>query len=359
MEYLVQFFSYENLKKILFKLDPEDAHSIANFALKIVERSSLLQSILTKLFVKKDSMLTQEFFGKTFDNPVGLGAGFDKDGDHIEAMRALGFGFTEIGTVTPKPQDGNPKPRLFRLIEDSSIQNAMGFNNHGMEVMAAKLENYTDSTYPIGINIGKNKTTSEEDALSDYETLIKHLGGFGDYIVINISSPNTPGLRNLQNEKFITSLFTMAKSITTKPILLKIAPDMSNDDAIALCQVAIDAGASGIIATNTTIDYSLTPHAKNFGGISGELLKEKSRTLFKALGKEFYGKTVLISVGGIDSAHEAYERIKDGASLIQVYSMLIFKGPSLAKNINTGLIELLKKDGYTHISQAIGANCKA
>ncbi|MDD5405781.1 MAG: quinone-dependent dihydroorotate dehydrogenase [Sulfurovaceae bacterium] len=355
----MQFISYENLKKLLFKLDPENAHSLANFALRMVERSSLLQTILTKLFVIKDPILSQEFFGKTFDNPIGLGAGFDKDGDHIETMKALGFGFTEIGTVTPKPQNGNPKPRLFRLIEDNSIQNAMGFNNHGMEAMSAKLKNYSNSTYPIGINIGKNKTTSEEDALGDYEILIKHLGGFGDYIVINISSPNTPGLRNLQNEKFITSLFTMAKSITTKPILLKIAPDMSSEDAIALCKVAVNAGASGIIATNTTIDYSLTPHAKNFGGISGELLKEKSRILFKALGKEFYDKTLLISVGGIDSAKEAYERIKDGASLIQVYTMLIYKGPSLAKDINTGLIELLKKDGYTHISQAIGANCKA
>ncbi|MGW8169779.1 MAG: quinone-dependent dihydroorotate dehydrogenase [Sulfurovaceae bacterium] len=355
----MSFFSYKTLKKLLFKLDPEDAHSLANFGLKMVEKSSLLQLFVAKYFVKQDPILVQEFFGKTFDNPVGLGAGFDKDADHIEAMKALGFGFTEIGTVTPKPQDGNPKPRLFRLIEDNSIQNAMGFNNNGMEAMADKLKNYTNSTFPIGINIGKNKTTSEEDALSDYETLIKHLSSFGDYVVINISSPNTPGLRNLQNEGFITSLFTMAKSITTKPILLKIAPDMSSDDAIALCRVAIDAGASGIIATNTTIDYSLTPRAKDFGGISGELLKEKSRNLFRALGKEFYGKTMLISVGGIDSAHEAYERIKDGASLVQVYSMLIYKGPSLAKNINMGLVELLKKDGYTHISQAIGVNCKS
>lgn len=355
----MSFFSYTTLKKLLFKLDPEDAHSLANFGLKVVEKSSLLQLFVAKYFVKQDPMLVQEFFGKTFDNPVGLGAGFDKDGEHIEAMKALGFGFTEIGTVTPKPQDGNPKPRLFRLIEDNSIQNAMGFNNHGMEAMTDKLKNYTDSTFPIGINIGKNKTTSEEDALSDYETLIRHLSGFGDYIVINISSPNTPGLRNLQNEEFITSLFTMAKSITRKPILLKIAPDMSSDDAITLCGVAIEAGASGIIATNTTIDYSLTPRAKDFGGISGELLKEKSRNLFRALGKEFYGKTMLISVGGIDSAHEAYERIKDGASLVQVYSMLIYKGPNLAKNINTGLVELLKKDEYAHISQAIGANCKS
>jgi dihydroorotate dehydrogenase len=188
--------------------------------------------------------------------------------------------------------------------------------------------------------------------------LIENLESYSDYIVINISSPNTPGLRDLQNEKFITELFDMAKKLTQKPILLKIAPDMSKEDAIALCKVAINSGADGIIATNTTIDYSLTPNAKDFGGISGALLTKKSRELFKAIGKEFYDKTMLISVGGIDSADEAYERIKDGASLIQIYSMLVFKGPKLLRDINIGLIELLKKDGYTHISQAIGANFK-
>lgn len=352
-------FSYDTLKKLLFKLDPEQAHGVANFALKVVESSSLLQSIISRFFIFKSDMLSQEFFGKTVANPVGLGAGFDKDAEHIEAMRALGFGFTEIGTVTPLAQEGNPKPRLFRLIEDSSIQNAMGFNNHGMEAMAHKLEKYKNSTYPIGINIGKNKITPENEAIGDYEKLIKRLEEYADYIVINISSPNTPGLRNLQNEEFISSLFGMAKQLTKKPVFLKIAPDMSSEDAIALCKVAVSAGASGIIATNTTIDYSLTKNAKDFGGISGELLKEKSRQLFKALGKEFYGKTMLISVGGIDSAAEAYERIKDGASLVQIYTMFIYKGPSLAKDINMGLEKLLKQDGYTHIKQAVGAHWKS
>jgi dihydroorotate dehydrogenase len=303
-------------------------------------------------------MLTQNIWGTTFPNPVGLGAGFDKNGQYIVAMPTLGFGFTEIGTVTPKPQDGNPKPRLFRLVEDQSLQNAMGFNNKGSDYMLERLKKLYFMDYPVGINIGKNKLTSEDDALSDYETLLRMFKDYGHYVVINISSPNTPGLRDLQNESFITALFELAQGITEKPILLKIAPDMTAQDAIAISKVAISAGASGIIATNTTIDYSLTEHAKDFGGISGALLTQKSYELFQALGRELHDKTTLISVGGIDSAEEAYRRVKAGASLVQVYSMLVYRGPALIKEINEGLVTLLQADGYKHISEAVGADWK-
>ncbi len=358
MEIIVSLFSYENLKKILFKLDPERAHSIAGFGLRCLSHfPKLLLFIKNQNFITHP-MLKQEIFGRTFQNPVGLGAGFDKDGQYITAMPTMGFGFTEIGTVTPLPQSGNAKPRLFRLIEDQSIQNAMGFNNRGSHYMLQRLKKLYFFDYPLGINIGKNKATLENEALKDYETLFKAFKAYGDYIVINISSPNTPGLRDLQNEDFIKAIFTMAKEITSQPVLLKIAPDMEAEDAITLCKTAIDAGAVGIIATNTTIDYSLTKHAKDFGGISGALLTEKSYQLFRAIGKELYGQTLLISVGGIDSAEEAYRRIKAGASLVQVYSMLIYKGPKLIKEINEGIIKLLQKDGYKHISEAIGANWK-
>jgi len=354
----VSLFSYQNIKKILFKFDPETAHSLAGFGLRTAAHCPiLLRSMKNKHFVTAP-IIQQEIFGRTFQNPVGLGAGFDKNGQYITGMPTLGFGFTEIGTVTPKPQDGNAKPRLFRLIEDSSIQNAMGFNNKGKDFMVRQLNKLYFFDYPVGINIGKNKLTSEEDALNDYETLFRTFKEYGDYIVINISSPNTPGLRDLQNEQFIKDIFALAKEITDQPVLLKIAPDMTAEDAIALCNTAVNAGAAGIIATNTTIDYSLTEHAKDFGGISGALLTEKSYELFKAIGKELYGKTLLISVGGIDSAEEAYRRIKAGASLVQVYSMLIYKGPALIKEINEGLVKLLQADGYTHISEAIGADWK-
>ena len=354
----MSLITYQKLKKIFFKLDPETAHGIAGLALRTLPHIPVLMRYFKNQYFVTEPIIRQEIFGRTFQNPVGLGAGFDKDGQYITAMPVLGFGFTEIGTVTPKPQDGNAKPRLFRLIEDSSIQNAMGFNNKGKDYMLHQLKKLYFFDYPLGINIGKNKLTSEEDALNDYETLFRAFKDRGDYIVINISSPNTPGLRDLQNESFIKAIFDLAKEITDQPVLLKIAPDMAAEDAIALCKTAIDAGAAGIIATNTTIDYSLTPHAKDFGGISGALLTEKSYELFKAIGKEFHDKTLLISVGGIDSAEEAYRRIKAGASLVQVYSMLIYKGPLLIKEINEGLVTLLQADGYTHISEAIGADWK-
>ena len=356
----MSLFSYQNLKKILFKLDPETAHSVAGLGLRTVAHCpTLLRFFKNQNFVTHPS-LKQEIFGRTFQNPVGLGAGFDKNGQYITAMPTMGFGFTEIGTVTPKPQDGNAKPRLFRLVEDQSIQNAMGFNNKGSHYMLQRLKKLYFLDYPLGINIGKNKLTPENEALDDYELLFKAFKDYGDYIVINISSPNTPGLRDLQNESFIKAIFAMAKEITSQPVLLKIAPDMEAQDAIDLCKVAVEAGAAGIIATNTTIDYSLTdsPQKQNFGGISGALLTDKSYELFKAIGKELYGKTLLISVGGIDSAEEAYKRIKAGASLVQVYSMLVYKGPALITEINEGLIKLLQKDGYKHINEAIGADWK-
>ncbi len=273
-------------------------------------------------------------------------------------MQILGFGFTEIGTVTPKPQTGNPKPRMFRHIDEQSIQNAMGFNNDGLLKVQKRLKTRYPFTTPIGINIGKNKVTPDSEAINDYTTLIKALHSLGDYLVINISSPNTPGLRDLQNEEFITRLFTEAKAITDKPILLKIAPDMTIDDAVALTSLAVEKGANGIIATNTTIDYSLVKNPQSFGGLSGAVLKKKSFEIFEAIAKELYGKTTLISVGGIDSAQEAYKRIKAGASLVQIYSALVYHGFDMIKNINIELSELIKADGYTNITQAIGADRK-
>ncbi|HFB53659.1 MAG TPA: dihydroorotate dehydrogenase (quinone), partial [Sulfurimonas autotrophica] len=289
---------------------------------------------------------------------VGLGAGFDKNATMIRGIQILGFGFTEIGTVTPKPQPGNPKPRMFRHVEEESIQNAMGFNNDGAYKVVKRLKKRYPFTTPIGINIGKNKVTPEKEAINDYTHLIKAFNGLGDYFVINISSPNTPGLRDLQNEEFITKLFAEAKALTDMPILLKIAPDMSEEDAVSLTKLAVEKGADGIIATNTTIDYSLVKHPKEIGGISGAVLKEKSFKIFEAIAKELYGKTTLISVGGIDSAEEAYKRIKAGASLVQILSGIVFHGPDMIMNINNRLIELLRADGYENITQAIGADRK-
>lgn len=347
--------NYQNIKPLLFKLQPESAHMLAECVLRIPNFCQMpFNSFLSSHFVD-DEILNQELFGRTFFNPVGLGAGFDKNATMIRGIQTLGFGFTEIGTVTPKPQPGNPKPRMFRHIEEETLQNAMGFNNEGLLKVQKRLKKLYPFTTPIGVNIGKNKVTPESEAINDYTTLIKALHSLGDYLVINISSPNTPGLRDLQNEEFITRLFEEAKAITDKPILLKIAPDMSKEDAVALTKMAVEKGADGIIATNTTIDYSLVKEPKDIGGLSGAVLKEKSFEIFDAIAAELYGKTTLISVGGIDSAEEAYRRIKAGASLVQIYSGLIFHGPDMIMNINKGLIELLKADGYSNITEAIGS----
>ncbi len=347
--------AYESIKPFLFKLEPETAHHLAEYFLRGANVCpSAYNYWINKHFVA-DKSLEQELFGRTFLNPVGLGAGFDKNATMIRSMQAMGFGFTEIGTITPKPQAGNPKPRMFRHIEEKTIQNAMGFNNDGLLKIQGRLKERFPFTTPIGVNIGKNKATSEKDAINDYTTLIKALHNLGDYMVINISSPNTPGLRDLQNEAFISALFAEAKAITDKPILLKIAPDMEISDAVDLTAMAVEKGADGIIATNTTIDYSLVPNPKDIGGLSGAILSDKSFAIFDAIAKELYGKTTLISVGGISTAEDAYRRIKAGASLVQILSGLIFEGPELVGNVNRGLIELIKADGFENITEAIGS----
>lgn len=351
-------FNYDTIKKVLFKFEPETAHNIAECGLKIVGKCKLIKNQMEKKNYISDSKLSQELFGVTFKNPVGLAAGFDKNATMVKAMPSLGFGFTEIGTMTPKPQDGNPKPRMFRYPEEKSVQNAMGFNNQGAHKVLKNLKEVYPASIPVGVNIGKNKTTPEEFALSDYKMLIKKFETTSDYLVINISSPNTPNLRDLQNEKFITELFTMAKKLTQKPILLKIAPDMEAQVAIDLCNSAVNAGAAGIIATNTTIDYSLVPNCQDFGGLSGACLTDKSYSIFKEIAKELYGKTVLISAGGISTGEQAYARIKAGASLVQSYSGLIFEGPSMVRKINEEILELMAKDGYANITDAIGTDLK-
>jgi dihydroorotate dehydrogenase len=349
-------FDYESLKPWLFKLQPESAHTLAETLLRSASFCPpLFNGWMAKHFITHPS-LTQELFGRTFLNPVGLAAGFDKNATMFQGVMALGFGFSEIGTLTPKPQEGNPRPRLWRHIEEETLQNAMGFNNDGLFRISHRLKNIYPFSTPIGVNIGKNKITSDDNAIKDYTTLIKSLHEYADYMVINISSPNTPGLRDLQNESFISQLFSEAKAITSKPILLKIAPDMSEDQAVELCTHAVMSGADGIIATNTTIDYSLVSEPEEMGGLSGEVLRERSFYIFDAIARELFGKTTLISVGGISTPEEAYRRIRAGASLVQLYTSLIFKGPEVIEEINSGLIDLIAQDGYSSITEAIGAD---
>ena len=350
--------NYDTLKKIFFRFDPETAHKIAEFGLRALYATPGGLEILAKFGVYKDEILTQNIWNLSFDNPVGIAGGFDKNATMIAPLAALGFGHIDFGTFTPRPQSGNEKPRLFRLVSEQSIQNAMGFNNEGADVIERRVRKIYPFKIPIAANIGKNKATSNEDALSDYEALGRKFNGLCDFFIINVSSPNTPNLRALQKNSFISELIGAMKKITNRPLVLKLAPDMSADQAIALCECAVQSGASGIIINNTSVDYSLSPNARDFGGLSGRLITEKSRKLFAQVARELFGRTILISCGGIDSAQEAYERIKSGASLVQIFTAFIFKGPFVAKSINEGLAKLLRADGFNSIGEAVGVNLK-
>ncbi|MCR2038787.1 quinone-dependent dihydroorotate dehydrogenase [Campylobacter helveticus] len=350
---------YDFFKPLLFKMDPENAHSLVEYSLRAL--NAILPGALSFLaykYIVDNEILKQNLLGLEFANPVGLAGGFDKNATMIRPLSALGFGFLEFGTFTPLAQEGNEKPRLFRLVKEESIQNAMGFNNQGADVISKRMTQNYPFVLPLGANIGKNKLTSNENALNDYFTLLRSFKDLCDYFIINISSPNTKNLRDLQNEEFLGALLKEAKEITTKPILIKIAPDMEFKDALSFCEGAIEKGASGFIIANTSTDYTLLNNNRTFGGISGKLITQKSGEFFHALSKELFGRTLLIASGGIDSAEVAYDRIKKGASLVQIFTAMIFKGPSLVRDINEGLIELLRKDGFLHISEAIGVELK-
>lgn len=340
---------YKILKPILFLFAPEKAHHLTVFLLKIVLSIPIVNWLFKKTFEVKDKKLERTVFGLTFPNPVGLAAGFDKDGKYYKAMSALGFGFIEIGTVTPVPQIGNPQPRLFRLPKDGGLINRMGFNNEGVEAMVARLKNGKPKNLIVGGNIGKNKVTPNEDATRDYSICFESLFPYVDYFVVNVSSPNTPGLRELQEKKPLTALLSHLQNLNNqksspKPILLKIAPDLTNEQLDDILDIVQDTKLDGIIATNTTIDRSgLTTNKLEIekignGGLSGAPLNKRATEVIRYLHQKSNGTTIIIGVGGISSAADALEKLEAGATLVQVYSGLVYTGPSLVKEINKALI---------------------
>ena len=345
---------FDVIKPLIYKTDPEFAHDMVDMIFRTARRCPLFFNPLVKANFVDDPMLNQKIWNLEFKNPIGVAAGFDKHATMVYGWPALGFGWGEIGAVTPKPQPGNEKPRAWRHIEYEAVQNAYGFNNEGVKVIKKRLKKIYPFILPIAANIGKNKTTPEEKAVEDYKILVKELKDVVDFFVVNISSPNTPGLRDLLNAEFISNLFGELKNITDKPVLIKFSPDMEDELIINLANYSVLAGADGIIVTNTTVNYDLVKSGIKRGGISGKPLAKRSYEVLRLVAGEVFGKVPIISVGGIDSAEEAYKRIKAGASLLQVYTAIIFKGPGIVGEINRGLIELLKKDGYSHISEAIG-----
>jgi len=335
-------------------MDAERAHGLGLLSLGVASAVPLVGRFLAYQNTVSNPRLEQPLFGRTFLNPVGLAAGLDKNAEHAAHWGALGFGFVEVGSVTLRGQPGNARPRLFRLKQDRSIQNAMGFNNHGSDKMREELADCYPLPYPLGVNLGKNKETPAEQSIDEYLQMVPMFEGYCDYFVVNLSSPNTPGLRDLENATYVRNLIDRAARSTLRPVLLKVSPDRDPAETVELASAAVEAGAAGIIATNTTVDYSLTPEARDFGGISGALLRDKSRAMLRALARGLAGRTVIVSVGGIDSAEEAYLRIRAGATLVQVYSALIYEGPGLVRRINEGLLDLLDRDGLNSIADAIG-----
>ncbi|MGB4838797.1 MAG: quinone-dependent dihydroorotate dehydrogenase [Saprospiraceae bacterium] len=336
------------LKPLLFVLSPENAHLLTVILLKISIRLPGVKWLMKKCYSVENSKLNVRLWGLDFQNPVGLAAGFDKDGKYYNVMEHLGFGFVEIGTVTPLPQPGNEKPRLFRLPKDRALINRMGFNNDGVEAMVKRLRFRTKTKLIIGGNIGKNKLTPNENASEDYLRCFESLFEFCDYFVVNVSSPNTPGLRELQDKEPLTNLLiTLMKKNnsydTPKPILLKIAPDLTNDQLDDIIEIVGLSGIHGIVATNTTLDRSNIASdttETGSGGLSGAPLKSRATEIIRYIHTKTSGQIPIIGVGGIENAADAIEKINAGASLIQIYTGLIYNGPGLIRDINKAIISL-------------------
>jgi dihydroorotate dehydrogenase len=348
------------LRSLLFRLDPERAHDLAEWALRRVPLAA------ARLAPRPAPALAVRCLGLDFAGPVGLAAGFDKGEVVLPGLFALGFSHVEIGTITPRPQPGNDRPRLFRLPEHRALINRMGFNNEGAEACARRLEALPPAARlaPIGLNIGKNKVTPNEQAAADYLACIDRLHPFADYLVVNISSPNTPGLRQLQEKDSLDRLLRacvarLAERAPGKPLLVKLAPDLGPEALDEAVDVAIAAGVAGIVATNTTLSrepVASHPRAAEAGGLSGAPLEPLATSVVRRCYARAAGRVPIVGVGGIMTAEDAYAKIRAGASLVQVYTGLIYGGPAFVARLHAGIARLLARDGFTRLSEAIGAD---
>lgn len=352
---------YQGLLKLMFQLDPEQIHTIINKGLGGLQKATPVNRALSKVVAVNDPILSQEVFGVTFPRPLGLAAGFDKNGAAPDAWTAVGFGYSELGTVTAEGQPGNEQPRLFRLPADKAILNRMGFNNAGAAVVAENLKNRKSNDI-IGINIGKTKVTPAEEAVADYRKSASLLGNLADYLVVNVSSPNTPGLRDLQAVESLRPILAAVQEATNTPVLVKIAPDLSNEDVDAVADLAVELGLAGIVATNTTISREgLKTDANEVermgaGGVSGAPVHDRALEVLKRL-YDRVGNTdiVLIGVGGISTPQQAWDRIAAGATLLQGYTALIYGGPDWIRDIHLGIAKQLRAHNLTNISEAVGS----
>ena len=340
---------YHLIRPALFALDAETAHGLSLAALKTMPALSRARA---------DGPLACEVAGLRFPNPLGMAAGYDKDAEVADALLGLGFGFVEVGSITPLPQGGNPRPRLFRLAEDRAVINRMGFNNHGAEAAVTRLARRLGRGGIVGINIGANKDSA--DRIADYATMARLMAPLASYLAVNVSSPNTPGLRALQDETALGELLDAviaARSAAGPPVFLKVAPDLEPADIDAIARIALDRKLGALIVSNTTVSRPAlrSRHANEAGGLSGAPLRELALQRLRDFRKATGGAMPLIGVGGIASAEHAWERIRAGASLVQLYSAMAYEGPGIAASIVRGLERLMRRDGFASIAEAVGS----
>lgn len=349
---------YGLLRHVFFLIPPERIHTLVFGFLRGLTAAAWTRRALRRRLAPTDPALASTVFGVRFPGPLGLAAGFDKDGLGVLTWGALGFGHAEVGTVTAHPQPGNPAPRMFRLPADRALLNRMGFNNLGAGALALRLARQRPEV-PIGVNIGKTKATPADQAVDDYRASARLVGPLASYLVVNVSSPNTPGLRDLQAVESLRPILSAVLAETTKPVLVKIAPDLSDSDVDAIADLAVELGLAGIVATNTTVsrDGLTTPgvEALGAGGISGPPVARRAVEVLRRLYARVGDRLVLISVGGIENADDAWERITNGASLLQGYTGFIYGGGLWSKQIHDGVARRLHDGGFASLSDAVGS----
>ena len=350
---------YPLLRPLLFSLDAERAHHLGLFALSLFDGApELAKAVRRRAGADARAELRTTVAGLAFPNCVGLAAGLDKDAEAVRGLYALGFGFVEVGTVTPRPQPGNPLPRLFRVPAHRALLNRMGFNNAGAFAMAGRLRELDWRPGPLGVNLGKNKDTPLEAAPDDYRAGAEALAPHADYLAVNLSSPNTPGLRTLQEPKALEAVLRATLGASAgKPVFLKIAPDLEDEAVDAAVDVALATGTHGLIATNTTLARPFEhPLAKEAGGLSGAPLRDRSTQVVRRAFRRAAGKLPIIGVGGVFTADDAWQKLRAGASLVQLYTGFVYGGPTLVRQVLDGLSAHVAGAGLRSVSEAVGAD---
>jgi len=347
---------YDVVRPVLFSLPAETAHGVGHGALRVAQGTPLA-AVLRRRFVVDDDRLAVEAFGESFPNPVGVAAGFDKNAAVVGGLASLGFGFVEVGGVTAEAQPGNPRPRMFRLREDEAIVNRMGLNNEGADRVGRRLRETADAAVPVGVNLAKSEVASMAEAPDDYRYTYERVAEGGDFFVVNVSCPNSEGFRDLQNRDELAAIFRELVDAGASPLLVKLSPDLPDPAVEDALDLVDEFDLDGVVAVNTTTDRpeSLSsPNASETGGLSGKPIEDASTRLVRFVAERT--DVPVVGVGGVSDAAGAYAKVRAGASLVQLYTALVYRGPSVAREINRGLVELLERDGFDSVTDAVGAD---